>query len=164
MFWCLWWSSISEPKWQRDRVQQCTSCNRTWTCISRYQELVLFHWATQPQQFINFPCSLFNKWACNRACNNLQQKTMHPREDQTNRTTWQGREMMTDEAKTYLKSNQKKVWLRQDLNLHPPWQDSNLQSPVFRPGLSHDKYHGLELYHWATQPQDFGRFFVQYAE
>ena len=25
MFGFLWWSSISEPRWQRDRVQQCTS-------------------------------------------------------------------------------------------------------------------------------------------
>ena len=32
IFGFLWWSSISEPRWQRDRVQQCTNL---WWDISR---------------------------------------------------------------------------------------------------------------------------------
>ena len=43
MFGFLWWSSISEPRWQRDRVQQCTTDQLTNPPFKKTPHHLLLH-------------------------------------------------------------------------------------------------------------------------
>ena len=69
----LWWSSISEPRWQRDSVQQCTTIRGStqtkwchWNILLRWHELVslgrgqsLFrYFRTKSLQFLLSVCTV----------------------------------------------------------------------------------------------------------
>ena len=59
-------------------------------------------------------------------------------------------------------SPQKIVWPCQDCNLHPPWQESNLQSPAswaLHPPMPH-----RVLNHWATRPLSYTCIFFKILE